>query len=131
MGPLLYPLVEKLLEKFSVAFVLILSQLLPVLVILFLFPRQVAQDVTKLDQIDWDDWIGIAVVPVLSLVANGLSYLAIRHKNASLVAFIEIAYPLFTLIFAYLLFREFQLTAISMVGALLILVGVIVLVAAG
>lgn len=128
---LYYPLVEKLLGRFSVVFVLILSQLLPALAASLLFHRQVAQDITQLDQIDSNDWVMISVVPIISLVANGLSYLAIRQKNASFVAFIEIAYPLFILIFTYVLFKEFQLTTISIVGALLILVGVIVLLTAG
>jgi drug/metabolite transporter (DMT)-like permease len=118
-----YPLVERLLHRFSVAFLLGVSQLLPILLLVLLAHRTVAQDLTKLGPTRWEDWLALAALPLLSLAANAFSYLAIREKNASLVALLEISYPLFTILFAYLLFREFQLTTASTFGAILMLGG--------
>jgi drug/metabolite transporter (DMT)-like permease len=48
-------------------------------------------------------------------------------KNPTLVSLIEISYPLFVIIFTWILFREFQLTPSTLFGAVLILAGVVIL----
>lgn len=53
--------------------------------------------------------------------------LSIQAKNATLAAIIENSYPLFTLLFAYLLFKENQLTTSFVIGGLLITSGVLVI----
>lgn len=54
----------------------------------------------------------------------------LQNTSASYVAFAEISYPLFTVLFLFLLFNEYQLTWHSLVGGALVLAGSIVLVAA-
>jgi drug/metabolite transporter (DMT)-like permease len=53
-----------------------------------------------------------------------LIYMAISMKNATLANIIEITYPLFTLLFAYIIFREIQLNIATMAGAGLVIAGV-------
>ncbi len=50
--------------------------------------------------------------------------IAIDMKNATLVNLIEISYPVFTLIFAYIIFKELQVDWSTGFGALLIFAGV-------
>ncbi|MCD8562761.1 MAG: EamA family transporter [Alphaproteobacteria bacterium] len=69
---------------------------------------------------------------ILSLVAVASStmlgvfliYMAILHKNASMANLIEITYPLFTMFFAWLLFRDVQINWSTALGGLLIFCGV-------
>lgn len=48
---------------------------------------------------------------------------AIGQKNATLVGIIEMTYPIFIALFAYVLFGEVQLTPKAMFGGALVLVG--------
>lgn len=50
---------------------------------------------------------------------------AISQKNATMAGLVEMAYPLFTAAFAYTLFGEAQLTASAVIGAALIITGVL------
>lgn len=64
-------------------------------------------------------------IHALCIVLGGYSILmAINLKNATLVGLIEITYPLFTALFAYVLFRETQLTLWNLIGAGFIFAGV-------
>lgn len=53
-----------------------------------------------------------------------LVYYSISLKNATLVNLIEITYPIFTLLFAYVLMKEVQINAGTLVGGLLIFSGI-------
>ena len=52
---------------------------------------------------------------------------SIAGKNATLAGLIEISYPLFTALFAYILFREMQLTIGVALGGVLVFLGVAVI----
>lgn len=58
-----------------------------------------------------------------------LTYVAIGAKNPTLAALIEVSYPLFVVLFAWIFFREMQLNALTLGGGLLVLAGVAVIVA--
>ena len=60
-----------------------------------------------------------------------LTYAAMGAKNPTLVALIEISYPIFVVCFAWLFFREMQLTPMTFCGGLLVLSGVGVIVIGG
>jgi drug/metabolite transporter (DMT)-like permease len=47
----------------------------------------------------------------------------VRGRNATLASLIEISYPAFVAVFAWLLFREWQLNAGVLLGALLVFAG--------
>jgi drug/metabolite transporter (DMT)-like permease len=49
---------------------------------------------------------------------------SIADKNASLASLIEISYPIFTVLFSYLLFRENNLTWATAMGGMLIFAGI-------
>ena len=68
-------------------------------------------------------WLLLAFVATY-IVANLLIVLSIKAKNATMAGMIEITYPLFTVFFAWLLFRESQLTLGTLLGTGLIMAGV-------
>lgn len=56
-----------------------------------------------------------------------LTYAAMSAKNPTLVSLIEISYPLFVILFAWVFFREMQLNMVTMLGGILVLAGVVVI----
>ena len=67
-------------------------------------------------------WFGVAVLA--SAAGALLIYVAIGEKNATLASLIEISYPFFVALFAWLLFREVQINWSALAGGLLIFAGV-------
>jgi len=57
-----------------------------------------------------------------------LTYAAMSAKNPTIVSLIEISYPLFVVIFAWLFFREMQLNPMTICGGLLVIAGVTVII---
>ena len=57
-------------------------------------------------------------------VGNFLIFEAINLKNASYANLIEISYPLFTVLFSYLIFKNFEITVPAAIGGLLIFSGI-------
>lgn len=67
----------------------------------------------------------MAVLMALTVIGgNLLIILSIAGKNATLASMVEISYPLFIFLFAWMIFREVQLNWASALGALLIFSGV-------
>ncbi len=60
-----------------------------------------------------------------------LTYAAMGAKNPTLVALIEISYPIFVVLFAWLFFREMQLNPMTFGGGLLVLAGIAVIIIGG
>lgn len=58
------------------------------------------------------------------VAADFLIAYSIAGKNASLAGLIEISYPLFIVLFAYLIFGEAQLSVATAFGGVLIFVGI-------
>lgn len=57
-----------------------------------------------------------------------LTYAAMSAKNPTLASLIEISYPLFVVLFAWIFFREIQLNLTTLFGGLLVLAGVSVII---
>jgi drug/metabolite transporter (DMT)-like permease len=57
-----------------------------------------------------------------------LTYAAMSAKNPTLASLIEISYPLFVVLFAWLFFREMQLNPVTLCGGLLVIAGVAVII---
>lgn len=70
------------------------------------------------------DWVWLVVAVVSSAAGALLIYIAIGEKNATLASLIEISYPFFVAIFAWLFFRDAQFSWPTLLGGLLILGGV-------
>ncbi|TAL34077.1 MAG: hypothetical protein EPN97_08625 [Alphaproteobacteria bacterium] len=66
----------------------------------------------------------LAASIVIYIAANLFIMASINAKNATMAAMIEITYPLFTALFAWMFFREVQVSAGTLAGAALILAGV-------
>ncbi len=71
-------------------------------------------------------WLCLAGVAAL-LIAEVFIGLSIVSKNATLAGLIEISYPLFILLFSYLLFKENNFTVATAVGGALMFSGVAVI----
>ncbi len=68
---------------------------------------------------------------LFSLVAASLgallTYMAIGEKNPTLASIIEISYPLFVVMFTWVFFQEFQLNAMTCLGAFFVVFGVMLI----
>lgn len=58
------------------------------------------------------------------MLGNFLIMLSVAEKNATLTSFIEISYPLFTILFVWMFFGKFDLNIYSGIGAFLVMSGV-------
>lgn len=68
---------------------------------------------------------GMAILLAICFVAaNFMIATSIAEKNATLAALLEISYPIFTVFFAWLIFRDAHLTWETALGGLLIFIGV-------
>jgi len=67
--------------------------------------------------------VPFALSIITLIVANLLISYAIQSKNATLAAFIEISYPVFTALFAFILFKQTQVNMYSLLGGLMIMGG--------
>jgi hypothetical protein len=73
------------------------------------------------------DVVKMGICALMSAIAIICAQTAIGLKNATLAGMVEMTYPLFTGIFAYVLFSDMQLTPKALVGTALILAGAWVL----
>jgi uncharacterized membrane protein len=73
----------------------------------------------------------ILALALTSLLATVPLFVSIEQKNATLAGLIEIAYPLFIVLFSWLLFRQLHLDAGSLVGGILIVTGAILVSVSG
>lgn len=69
-------------------------------------------------------WLLLAVAAATA--AGLLIFLSIQAKNATLASLIEVTYPLFTAFFAWTLFRQSTINTATVIGALLIFTGVLI-----
>jgi drug/metabolite transporter (DMT)-like permease len=64
-------------------------------------------------------------ITLLAVLANFAFLASMRLKNATLSGLVEITYPLFTALFAWVFLKDAQLSLGTFLGALLIMAGVI------
>jgi drug/metabolite transporter (DMT)-like permease len=72
------------------------------------------------------DRVWLAVSIISSAIGALVIYMAIGEKNATLASLIEISYPFFVAVFAWLFFRDTQINLSTALGGLMILGGVAV-----
>ncbi len=117
-----YPLVDFALKRVSVFSVLMLT-VLPILLLTPVFIRDIARDLDAVRALPGIEQGMIAAIGLTSLLGAVLLYLSIASKNATLASLIEITYPVFVVMFAYLLFRQLHLNASVIIGGLLVMAG--------
>lgn len=67
------------------------------------------------------------IIAVMASVSAGLLiFLSIEAKNATVASLIEVSYPLFTAFFAWAFFRQNTVNLATVIGACLILLGVVI-----
>jgi drug/metabolite transporter (DMT)-like permease len=122
-----YPLVDHALKKVSLISVLLLTAILVILTAMF-FHRTIAADVATWRAMEAMDRGMVLALALTSLAGSVLLFLSISGKNATLASLIEISYPVFVALFAWLLFREIHVNASVIVGGLLVFAGVCLIV---
>lgn len=121
-----YPLVDHALKKLSLPGVLLLTAL-PILLLALLSLRHLQNDVAVLQASNWPDRLVLIAPALTSLFGSVLLFAAIGSKNATLASLIEISYPAFVALFAWLLFREMHLTPSALLGGALVMSGVVLI----
>ena len=122
-----YPLIEHALKRVSLTTVVLLTAA-PMALVALAFPARLAEDWRALAALPTGERLLIATIALTSLAGTVLLYLAVRGRNATLASLIEISYPAFVAIFAWLLFREWQLNAGVLLGAGLVFAGTAVII---
>lgn len=117
-----YPLIEHALKRVSLTTVVLLTAL-PMALVALAFPARLAEDWKVIGALPAGERALIGLIALTSLAGTVLLYLAVRARNATLASLIEISYPAFVALFAWLLFREWQLNAGVLLGAGLVFAG--------
>ena len=122
-----YPLVDHALKKISLISVLLLTAI-PVLLTAMFLHRTIAADYAVWRTMETMDKGMVLALALTSLTGSVLLFLSISGKNATLASLIEISYPVFVALFAWLLFREVHVNASVIVGGMLVFAGVCLIV---
>lgn len=118
-----YPLIDFALRRISPFSVLVLT-VIGVALVAPWFAPELARDAATFRRLSWREQLPIAAIALTSLTASLLLFAAIGAKNATLASLIEISYPVFVALFAFLLFRQWHVNAGVAFGALLVFAGV-------
>ncbi len=118
-----YPLVGYALKRLSLASVLVLTAL-PIVLMMPFLTRALARDFSVVRAMAPGEATPILALCATSVIATVLLFLSIGGKNATLASLIEISYPVFVALFAWVLFREVHLTPATAAGAALVFSGV-------
>lgn len=121
-----YPLVDHALKKLSLPGVLLLTAL-PILLLAMATLRHLQEDIAVLQTASWPERLLLLAPALTSLLGSVLLFAAIGSKNATLASLIEISYPAFVALFAWLLFIEMHLTPGALLGGALVVSGVVLI----
>ena len=122
-----YPLLDFALKRISIYGVLLLV-VLPVLMLMPLFLRDLAADFEQFKSLPGSEQWTILALMLTGTAGTVLIYLSIGSKNASLASLLEISYPAFVILFAYLLFRQVHVNAAAILGGLMTLLGAVLII---
>lgn len=126
-----YSLAEKIGERISLISLLAMEMALgTILVGIYAYFTTLKTDLNAL----WADptLMKLTVVEItIVMLANVAIVLSIQSKNATTAGLIELSYPLFTMLFTWLLFHQHHLNLATIVGSVLIGLGVVCVSLAG
>ena len=122
-----YPLIEHALRRVSLTTVVLLTAL-PMALVALAFPARLAADWRTVSNLPAGERLLIGAIALTSLAGTVLLYVAVRGRNATLASLIEISYPAFVALFAWVLFREWQVNAGVLVGAALVFGGTMLII---
>ena len=118
-----YPLVDSALKRISPIGVLLLTAI-PILLVAVVFHRHLAADYLVIKGMDWGSKLIVIALSVTSILGSVLLFVSISSRNATLASLIEISYPVFVVLFSYLLFRQVHINASVLAGGVLVFAGV-------
>lgn len=117
-----YPLVDLVLRHVSIMTVLFVTAV-PIVLLAPFFFRTIARDFGAWGQLAWDVRGALLALALTSLSGSVLLFISISGKNATLASLLEITYPVFVALFAFLLLREVQFSPSAVIGGVFVLVG--------
>ena len=117
-----YPLVDMALKRISL-FSVILLGMIPVFLAMPFFLKTVSNDIETVKALPASEQWAIVGLGLIGLFGEVMVYLAITGKNATLASLIEMTYPVFIVLFAYLFYRQMHVSASVFAGGLMILIG--------
>ena len=120
-----YVLFEKVMHRVNIFSVMFLEYLCcTVLVgILCLLFGNFKNDLQNIYSIKYTFMLNVIVYLAASLLIAS----SIKHSNAVVAGLVEISYPLFIIIFSYLILKKTNIDFKTIIGGLLILIGVVVI----
>lgn len=121
-----YVLLEKILKSVSMLSYMLVSSIFLTTVLIgiaLLKPGFVSFDFLS----DRKTALVFVVAVVVGIAGWIATLIGLQNTSATYVSFAEISYPLFTLLFLFLLFGEHQLNVQSLIGGALVMAGSIVL----
>lgn len=122
-----YTLAERVLQNISVFTLLAMEMLIGTVVFsLLAWCTSLKKDLTALVSETNLLWITLAEIVIVTL-ASYLVVVSIRAKNATAAGIIELVYPLFTIFFTWILFRENHANSSVWIGGALVFAGVFIL----
>lgn len=124
-----YTLSEKVLKEISPSFYLFLQVLLciPFYLAISYFGGTFKSSFDALIN-DQKLLIFCLIVAMTFVFGNFFIFASIAQKNATLSNMIEMSYPVFTILFTWLIFREFHLSISTLIGSVLIMSGAFLIV---
>ncbi len=126
---LIYALDQKILRTTSPFVFLFIDAIITIGVFLpiFLWNRAPLQEITRMNKQE----MGLIIITVLlTILADILILFGVKHLDASKASLIEISYPLFVVLFAFLFYRTTP-TLPVLIGGFLIFLGSAVIVRYG
>ncbi len=122
-----YPLVDNALKKMSLYSVLLLTAL-PVVLLAPFYLQNLRQDIITFTGLALSQQLTISAIGLTSIAASVLLFMSIGSKNATLASLIEITYPVFVALFAFVMFRHIHLNASVIIGGTLVIAGVAIII---
>lgn len=123
-----YILFEQVYKKISIMTALWIVCLIMFSVMLLgsFFAGNLKPDLATIQSSKKLQWLLIGGIAT-AILADVFIALSITNKNATLAGLVEISYPIFIALFAYLLFKQNQLNTAALIGGLLIFAGVFII----
>ena len=120
-----YAIFGKLLEKIHPTTVLFLQAIFSITFFLIFNKGTIISDANIITRDKMIPMIFLSLA--VGFCANLFTSYAIYEKNASIAGFLEISYPLFIVLFSWILFRNIDVTWKTLMGGILILIGILII----
>ena len=122
-----YNLIAKSMTEASPLTIYFIPNILLLITLPFWY-KTVISDIQNLLTTSNEVRVSVVLMMFTSILGTVAVYKAIHMSNATYASLIEIAYPIFVALFAYLIFKENHLTWEVMLGGAFILVGTILVI---